>query len=157
MENEYGNVRERLVKYLAFKGITQMEFQKTIGASSGYVRNIVNTIGAKFQFRIGQAYPDLNLNWLLTGSGNMLNSNYSNDGVNGSNVINGSNAANVKQSINIDHSNDLYKQMLEMKDVIDTLKDKIAALRKNVFKASICPTVEEMKGRLNEILLEEDL
>lgn len=157
MNNENGNVKERLINYLKYKGISQIKFQESIGASNGYVRNIVNTIGATYAHKISMAYPDLNMGWVITGEGEMLN-DVAQNRVNTNNIENSINNGSISQvNGSNDNSSDLYKQMLEMKDVIDTLKDKIAALRKNVFKASICPTVEEMKGRLNEILLEEDL
>lgn len=65
-------VRERLKEYIKYSGITTTEFERTIGASNGYVTSISKGIGAKFSREISKRYPDLNLDWLLSGEGDML-------------------------------------------------------------------------------------
>ena len=66
-------VKDRLVAFLGYKKIGQARFASTAGLSRGYVNNIVNTIGPEAQPKIATAYPDLNMTWLLTGDGEMLN------------------------------------------------------------------------------------
>lgn len=67
-------VKERLKKYLIYKGLKVQPFEKSIGASNGYVSGMVNTIGNKYLNIILTTYPDLNRDWLLYGEGEMLNS-----------------------------------------------------------------------------------
>lgn len=67
-------VKGRLKEYIKYSGITTMEFERSIGASNGYVTSISKGIGAKFSREISKNYPDLNLDWLLTGEGSMLKS-----------------------------------------------------------------------------------
>lgn len=72
MEN---SVKQRLIKYLKYKGIGQIKFAESVGLSRGYVNNIVNSIQPKTLDRITKYYNDLNPSWLMTGEGNMLREN----------------------------------------------------------------------------------
>lgn len=66
-------VKERLIKYLKFKGIGQTRFEKLAGLSRGYITNLRKEPAASKLLNILNAAPDLNQNWLLTGEGDMLN------------------------------------------------------------------------------------
>lgn len=64
-------VKERIKRFIEFKGITTYAFEKECGFSKGFVKNIVSTIGVDKLERILSAYPDLNANWLIRGVGEM--------------------------------------------------------------------------------------
>lgn len=66
------SVKERLIKYLDFKGVSKSDFGRTIGVSSAYVTSIRKSIDDEKVLRISEKYPDLNTNWLLYGEGEML-------------------------------------------------------------------------------------
>ena len=66
------SVKERLIEFLKYKGLTQSRFEKSIGASNGFVNNISKGIGAEKLQRIICEYPDLNTQWLIFGEGDML-------------------------------------------------------------------------------------
>jgi hypothetical protein len=73
---------ERLKKYLDFKGISMNSFDKSIEASNGYIgKQIKNSasVGSDTLQKIVSVYQDLNLQWLITGVGNMLNENIVNE------------------------------------------------------------------------------
>lgn len=65
-------VRERLTEYLKVKKISKSAFGRAIGASSAFVTSIQKTIGSEKIQAITLNYPDLNIEWLLTGEGQML-------------------------------------------------------------------------------------
>lgn len=65
-------VKDRLTEFLTYKNIGQAKFAGIVGLSKGYVNNIVNTIGPKAKPKIEAAFPDLNIDWLLSGEGEML-------------------------------------------------------------------------------------
>ena len=53
-------------------GITVKMFEKSIGASNGYVANTTKGIGNERLQKIIETYSNLNPEWLLTGKGEML-------------------------------------------------------------------------------------
>ena len=72
METE--SVKERLIRYLAYKKIGQARFEKSIGVSNGFVNNIRSSIQPERLQKIAQIYPELNIAWLMVGDlgGKML-------------------------------------------------------------------------------------
>lgn len=64
-------IKDRLLQYINFKCITKAFFEKSIYASNGYINN-VKTLGSDKLEDILNKYPDLNIEWLLTGNGNMI-------------------------------------------------------------------------------------
>lgn len=67
------NTRERMKKYLQYKNISEGTFEKSTGLSKGFISNIGDSIRAANRLKIEMYAPDLNMVWLLTGEGNMLN------------------------------------------------------------------------------------
>ena len=65
-------VKERLIEFIDHKKISRRSFALGIGASSSFVNSISKGIGSEYVERIKDAYPDLNIAWLLTGEGSML-------------------------------------------------------------------------------------
>ena len=68
-------IKDRIKSYIAHKEISQREFERRIKKSNGYVNNIVNTISADVINDISKEFDDLNINWLITGEGEMLKEN----------------------------------------------------------------------------------
>lgn len=65
-------VKQRLIKYLNYKDITQREFADIVGLSSGYVNAIRKGILPETLHKIAIHFPDLNTGWIITGEGEML-------------------------------------------------------------------------------------
>lgn len=68
-------VKQRLTKFINYKGISIRQFCLSIGASPAFVANIVKSIQPDKVNSITNQYPDLNTGWLLTGEGEMLKGN----------------------------------------------------------------------------------
>lgn len=66
------SVKERLKSYIKHIGISIIDFEKSINVSNGYVNSISKGIGNDKTALIIENYPNLNLDWLLTGKGDML-------------------------------------------------------------------------------------
>lgn len=62
-------IKERINQFIKLKGLSVLNFEKQCGLSNGFVRKIVNTITVDKMLNILSAFPDLNINWLLTGNG----------------------------------------------------------------------------------------
>lgn len=69
------SVKERLIEFLSHEGIGQKRFAESIGMSSGYVNAIRKSIQPDTVHKIAMQYPSLNTGWLLTGEGEMLRDN----------------------------------------------------------------------------------
>ena len=65
-------VKERIMMYLKYKGISKTAFEKSVGLSNGYMTQLRNCPKADKLSHILEIYADLNRNWLLTGDGCMI-------------------------------------------------------------------------------------
>lgn len=68
-------VKDRVKAYCKAQNTTVTAFETSIGVSNGYVNSISKSIGIDKVATILEKYPNLNLEWLLTGIGSMLKSN----------------------------------------------------------------------------------
>lgn len=67
-------IKERFDSFIRHKGLSRRKFQDAIGVSNSYIQNISKGISNDVLNRISIQYPELNTNWLLTGVGEMLQS-----------------------------------------------------------------------------------
>lgn len=68
------SVKQRFIDFLKYKKIGQKRFAQSIGMSDGYVNAIRVSIQPDTLDKIAMQYPELNTGWLITGNGEMLNS-----------------------------------------------------------------------------------
>lgn len=73
---EMSDVAMRLKQYLKSVGLSVRQFEQKCEFANGWVGNIKEQIRIQALVTIGFHYPDLNLNWLLLGHGQMLNEGY---------------------------------------------------------------------------------
>ena len=64
--------KERLIVYLEHIDMNPRSFEISIGAYNGLVSKINTSIKIEILERISKKYPDLNLEWLQIGTGEML-------------------------------------------------------------------------------------
>lgn len=65
-------VKERLIKFINYKGLTINKFEKICGFSTGYIANMRVSIQPSKVQSIAKNFPDANTGWILTGEGEML-------------------------------------------------------------------------------------
>lgn len=65
--------KDRLTFYLKQKGINKSDFGRRIGVSNAYVSSMRNSIQPDKLEKIASSFSDLNITWLMTGEGEMLN------------------------------------------------------------------------------------
>lgn len=80
------NVKNRLLEFVAYTGLSKRKFQEKINVSNSYIQNISEGIGADVMNRISIQFPELNISWLLTGEGDMLNYSHKQEFLNYSNT-----------------------------------------------------------------------
>ncbi|MBE6246116.1 MAG: hypothetical protein E7110_01710 [Bacteroidales bacterium] len=69
------NTKERLLLFLQHLNIGQNKFEKSCGLSSGSISSMKEAPNGTSLIKIARAYPELSLDWLLLGQGEMLRSN----------------------------------------------------------------------------------
>src|SRR5690606_33427269 len=62
---------KRMLQYLDKKGISKYKFYKDTGLSNGFLDK-GNNIGSDKCEKIGYVYTDLNMDWVVTGRGDMI-------------------------------------------------------------------------------------
>lgn len=66
------SVKERIKEFCKAEGIPVSAFESSIGASNGYVNAISKSIGIDRLNTLVEKYSNINIEWLLTGKGEML-------------------------------------------------------------------------------------
>lgn len=64
-------IKKRIIQYLDLKGISKYKFYKLTDFSNGFLDKDGN-IGSDKCEKIYYLFPDIDLNWLITGKGEML-------------------------------------------------------------------------------------
>lgn len=64
---------DRLKLFIKSKELGQTKFEELVGFSRGYISKVKTSIGANKLANIVEVFPDLNLDWLITGKGKMSN------------------------------------------------------------------------------------
>lgn len=67
------NVKDRIKQFADYMEISYRDLSVQMGASAGYINSISRSIQPDKLSRLSARYPQLNTNWLLTGNGEMLN------------------------------------------------------------------------------------
>lgn len=67
------SVKERLTEYVKSKNLSNSEFCRKIGVSVAFISSMRRSIQPDKVESIALNFPDLNISWLLTGEGTMLN------------------------------------------------------------------------------------
>lgn len=65
-------VKQRLISFIDFLGISKNAFENACGLSTRYVSNITNSVTPAKLKQISLKFPELNTAWLLTGEGEMI-------------------------------------------------------------------------------------
>lgn len=64
-------MRQRLREYIRAKGITEYRFLKDAKLSLAFFTSNADGVSARTLVKIGEVFPDLNLDWVTTGNGSM--------------------------------------------------------------------------------------
>lgn len=71
--SEDSTMKQRMNEFLAYLDMSQGKFEKAVGMANGWVNKIGDSIREDNLKKISEAYPMLNIAWLKTGVGSMLN------------------------------------------------------------------------------------
>lgn len=77
LEDDGLTVGERLDIFIQSKGLGRYQFEMKCGLSQGYIANIRNSPHPDKLKKIANVFPELNIEWLMIGRGEMLHRNES--------------------------------------------------------------------------------
>lgn len=66
------DIKDRLKEIRDYAGMGQTNFEKHTGIASGYFNKIKGSIGSDTLLKIAKKYPEISLDWVITGEGPML-------------------------------------------------------------------------------------
>jgi len=109
--------KDRLKFFSKENGFGQNTFEKHVGIAIGYLSSKSKSITSDTIERVYEKFPDLNLEWLITGKGDMFKSTsiIGNKNITGNNNL--SNTGSIGgHNIQISDPNPVHKKIVEDKD-----------------------------------------
>lgn len=122
---ENKDINERLQYFINYKKIAVSRFETLSGLKRGVLSQAFSNIGEIGIFKISKIYttfPELNLNWLLTGQGEMTEKNKNENNYYTQDIVNSAAAESVAP----------YNTMNECEKEVATLKQRVKDLEKQV-------------------------
>lgn len=123
------DIKDRIIFLAKSKGLAIYRFETACGLSNGYLKNCKGKISVEKLAGILKAFPDVSLEWLLFGNGEMIkNPSTSSVSVVGDNnaVSNAVNNSNCK----ITHATDIQAQNTALREQVNKLQNELALLTK---------------------------
>jgi hypothetical protein len=117
---------DRLYRYLECKSITAYAFEHVCGLSNGYLGKQFRgkgNIGSGVLEKIKLHFPDLNIQWLVTGQGTMTTNLYAIGDIETSNQLNENGIKYLPMQVALIHS--LHQQIQQLEQ---TIADKDAII-----------------------------
>ncbi|MFK7061388.1 hypothetical protein V3Q90_14820 [Flavobacterium oreochromis] len=106
-------IQDRIIQFIEYKGLTKYKFYKKTNLSNGFLDK-KGTIGVDKCEIIYSFFPEINLEWLITGKGEMLKTNITTEA--------------VQENSGID-----YKELAEArKETIESLKETLESKNEQI-------------------------
>lgn len=88
-------VKERLIAFISYLGMSKNAFENACGLSTRYVSNISASVSPGKLKQISLKFPELNVEWLLTGQGDMLRETLSTPTISGDITVTGNGNSHI--------------------------------------------------------------
>ena len=69
------NIKQRFILFIKYLQISQRKFEENCGINTSTINNIRDGISSPNLAKVIKTYPELNLDWLVSGEGEMLKKN----------------------------------------------------------------------------------
>ena len=158
------NLKKRLKTFISKKRLKISFFESEIGLSHGYVNSITKNIGNDKLERIVERFPELNIEWLLLGKGEMLKNSAQNSA-----IVNEPETPYTNTSDKLDEAREriitLQEKLIEARDrfldadkEVSNLKDDFIASQKKVLElTNQNHTLEKKYNSLKESILSKNI
>ena len=123
-ENKFSLIKERIIYFIENQSIKKKDFFNKVGITSANFRgNAVNTpLNSTAIENIFTLYPEINLEWLITGNGNMIKTGVLYSQKNVENVINDPKETSQSQE-------SLFQEIENLKNTIKIIEEERDFLR----------------------------
>lgn len=130
-KEDKSSVKNRVKEVIDFQGISIRQFEISIGASNGYYGSMKDEMNSKYLRNISSVYPNISIEWLVTGEGSMLKSG----AVNSTQITQTANGNNNSQTQHVNSTlagevQELTRQIQELQQQNAKLIDIISQLTK---------------------------
>lgn len=126
------SAKDRLNCFREFKNLSQYGFEQAAGLSRGYMANKKAAPTASILKRVADAFPELNVQWIMFGTGEMLKSSQVNQDIN---IVTGDGnaVASNNSTATIGSTNEDYKEKYEAAQAeITALREQVAQLTQSI-------------------------
>jgi hypothetical protein len=113
------NAKSRLIAYANFRDISLQSFALNLERSRNYFR-VEGTVDSDLLALISIKYPDLNLFWVITGKGEMINWEYA------------PRKSKYKPPVNPADTQDIMNLKLPDEDTLTLLRDRVSLLTREI-------------------------
>ncbi|CAA0144823.1 conserved hypothetical protein [Tenacibaculum maritimum] len=138
-------ITERILKFIEYKGINKSRFYRETGLSNGFLDKVKDIGCSKIEY-ILNSYPEINIEWLVLGRGDMINQKNSDnfDSISAENT----NILNVSKNVSKNNEKQKIHKKLTNVDSIESIISRkvISELRPILNKdlTKIASTIEKV-------------
>lgn len=149
-------VKERLIKFIKYKGISTRSFCRAVGVSETYVSSMRSSIQPDKLHNIIAHFPELNPNWLMAGEGSMLRDSMNQlmPPIEKSDLIDASSEVFKQKLLEMFLNGEIYSKsfVIEMNETINRLNGKIIIIENELKKCrSDCKIYQLKHGKYKSV------
>ena len=141
MSNKISNIKERILYFLEYKGVTKSKFFEKIGMTYGNFtgKSKETPLNSEAISNILLEFPDINLDWLVSGKGSMLktesNGSVSQNLVGDNSVqVGGSNNGKIKNNTENQSIKELQTEIENLKILLIEKEKQLTEKEKQISK-----------------------
>ena len=126
------SIKDRIIKFIRYRGLRVKQFENICGLSNGYINSMRKGFGREKLENVLSMFPELNRDWIVYGEGEMLKPNTQNSTIisGTGNINNNSINSPIENSVfhccNEEH---VYAEIEKLKKQVDELREKCNILR----------------------------
>lgn len=115
-------LKERVILFIEHSGLNKAEFERVVGLSNDAVNKMSDNTRKSTLDKLSNAFPELNINWLRTGEGEMIKTGSINIKGDANTANSGSISGGINSTYNIES---LYKRIKELEKENSELKNNL--------------------------------
>lgn len=116
-------LKDRLISFIEYKGFEKASFERLCDLSNGFVDKVGENTRKSSLDKISNAFPDLNMAWLRTGAGEMINNSTGSVHVVGDTNI--ANSGAIRGDVNLGANS----EVINLKQRIKELEEEVKQLK----------------------------